>query len=292
MPASDVALPLRIGARTLFTLRRRLVRRRLSLEEALEGGVPALTALGEDAHGYLVNALPAASIDTLAARHPRLRPVVRQRYRRSYARLDQDFETYLSGFSAKSRSTCRRKLRKFAEAAGGAIDARCYRSEAEIDQFYDAARRVSARSYQERLLDYGLPEGAEALAEMRALARKGQARGWLLYLDDAPVSYLWAPGEGETLLYAYLGYDPDAAELSPGIVLQLEAMRQLMDERAFRLFDFTEGDGQHKRLFATGAVDCVDLLLVRQSAANLIALGALQAFDGAVSGAKRMLRRA
>lgn len=291
MPASDVALPLRIGARTLFTFRRRLVRRRLSLEEALAGGVPALPALGEDEHGYLINALPEAAAGGLAARHKGLRAFVRQRYRRSYARLDQDFDAYLAGFSAKSRSTCRRKLRKFAEAAGGAIDARCYRSEAEIGAFYEGARRVSARSYQERLLDYGLPQGADALAEMRALARRGQARGWLLYLEGRPVSYLWAPAEGGTLLYAYLGYDPDFADVSPGIVLQLEAMRELMAERAFRLFDFTEGDGQHKRLFATGAVDCIDLLLVRPSAANLIAVGALQAFDWAVSRAKRAVEK-
>ena len=290
MPASDVALPLRIGTRTLFTLRRRLVRRGLSLEEALGGGLPALRALGDGEQGDLVNALPAARIDALAARHAGLKPFVRQRYRRSYARLGQEFETYLAGFSAKSRSTCRRKLRKFAEASSGTIDLRCYRSEAEIGEFYEAARRVSARSYQERLLEHGLPDGADALAEMRALARKGQARGWLLFLKGAPVSYLWAPAEGGTLLYAYLGYDPDFAELSPGIVLQLEAMRELMAERAFRLFDFTEGDGQHKRLFATDGLDCADLLLLRPNAANLLAAGALQAFDGAVSVAKRALR--
>lgn len=291
MPVSDVALPLRIGTRTLLTLRRRLVRRGLSLEEALGGGLPALPALGEGEQGYLVNALPAARIEALAARHAGLKPFVRQLYRRSYARLDQEFETYLAGFSAKSRSTCRRKLRKFAEASGGAIDLRSYRSEAEIGQFYEAARRVSAGSYQERLLDYGLPEGAGALAEMRALARRGQARGWLLYLKGEPVSYLWAPAEGGTLLYAYLGYDPDFAELSPGIVLQLEAMRELMAERAFRLFDFTEGDGQHKRLFATDGLDCADLLLLRPNAANLLAAHALTAFDKLVAAAKALKAR-
>ena len=44
MPASETSLPLRIGARTLFTLRRRLVRRGLSLEEALGGGAAGAAA--------------------------------------------------------------------------------------------------------------------------------------------------------------------------------------------------------------------------------------------------------
>jgi CelD/BcsL family acetyltransferase involved in cellulose biosynthesis len=154
--------------------------------------------------------------------------------------------------------------------------------------FHALARGLSARTYQERLLGAGLPEGSEALAEMRALAQADRARAWLLFVDERPIAYLWAPAEGLTLIYAYLGYDPDFAEYSPGTVLQLEAMRELMAERKFRLFDFTEGEGQHKRLFATGGVDCVDLLLMRPTLANLLAGHTLNAFDGAVGAAKRV----
>jgi len=287
LPASETSLPLRIGARTLFTLRRRLVRRGLSLEEALAGGLPALPPLQESEHGYMVTALPAALTAALTERHAGLKPFARQSYRRSYARLDQDFDAYLGGFSAKSRSTCRRKLRKFAERSGEAIDVRCYRTEEEIGHFFGQARAVSAKTYQERLLDAGLPQGEAALKEMRMLARAGRARGWLLFLDGAPIAYLWAPAQGSTLVYAYLGFDPAFAEHSPGTVLQLEAMRQLMDERAFRLFDFSEGEGQHKRQFATGGVDCVDLLLVRPTAGNLLACHALSGFDRGVALAKK-----
>jgi len=290
MAASDIALPLRIGARTVWTLRRRLVRRRLTLEEALAGRAPALPPLGAGEDGYLVNALPAALAAGLAEKTG-LKTFVRQHYPRSYARLDLDFDDYLAGFSAKGRSTLRRKAKKLAERSGGTLDVRAYRSADEIERFHGEARALSVRTYQERLLDAGLPAGDEALDEMRALARLDRARGWLLYVDARPVSYLYAPAEGETLIYAHLGYDPDFAEFSPGTVLQLEAMRQLMTERRFRLFDFTEGDGQHKRQFATGSVDCVDLLLVRATPSNLVAGHALTGFDAAVALAKRVLGR-
>lgn len=288
MPASDIALPLRIGARTLFTLRRRLVRRGLSLKEGLAGEVPALAPLGEKDHGYLVTALPVASLPALLRQATGLKAFIRQRYRRHYARLDQCFETYFAGFSAKSRSTARRKLKKFAQAGGGTIDLRCYRTEAEVETFYAEARTVSARTYQERLLGAGLPEGEAARAEMRRLAGAGRALGWLLFLDGRAIAYLWAPAEGATLIYAYLGHDPAVAELSPGTVLQLEAMRRLMDEGSpFTLFDFTEGEGQHKSLFATGGVDCVDVLLLRPRLGNLLAGYGLNAFDGGVALAKK-----
>ena len=292
MPASEIALPLRIGTRTLFTLRRRLVRHGVSLADALSRRAIVLPSLAEGDDGYRINALPVHAAPALLAAHPGLKPFVRQRYARRYARLDQDFDAYLAGFSAKSRSTAKRKLKRFAQRAGGAIDVRCYRTEAEIVSFYEAARGVSAKTYQERDLDAGLPEGEEALAGMRSLARADQARGWLLYLKDRPIAYLWTPAEGDTLIYAYLGYDPAEAELSPGTVLQLEAMRAMMAERCFRLFDFTEGDSQQKRLLASGEIACLDLLLVRRTASALAAGHALAAFDSTVELAKKLLRRA
>ena len=288
MSATDTALPLRIGARTLWTLRRRLVRRRITLDEALGESLPALAPLGAEDDGYLLFGLPASLADRLVARNDDLKPFVRQAYRHGFARLDQDFESYLAGFSTKSRSTCRRKLKKLAERSGGALDVRCYRSEEEIARFHAGARAVSAMTYQERLLDAGLPDGPEALAELRSLARRGLARGWLLYLDDRAIAYLYAPAEGDALLYAHLGYDPAFAEFSPGTVLQLEVMRQLMEEREFSLFDFTEGEGQHKSLFATDAIDCVDLLLVRPTLANLLVGYALSGFDVTIALIKKL----
>jgi CelD/BcsL family acetyltransferase involved in cellulose biosynthesis len=288
---ADVALPFVIGARTLWRIRRRLVRVPLTLSDALSGRAPALPALGGDADGYQITSLPAAGLEPLLARHPRLRGFVRQRYRRSYAVLDQGFDAYLAGFSAKSRSTLRRKARKLAERSGGALDLRCYRAPEQMEEFHRHARAVSVLTYQERLLDAGLPQGEGALAAMRALAGRDSMRGWVLFLDSEPISYLYAPAEGDTLVYAHLGYDPAFADLSPGTVLQFEAMRALMEEGRFRLFDFTEGEGQHKRLFGTGAVECVDLLLLRPTLANRLTGAALNGFDASVRLAKEAARR-
>ena len=287
MPASEIALPLRIGARTLWTVRRRLQRHGLTLAQGLGEDAPVLPPLGPEDDGYLVTALPAARVEALVRHQCHLKPFVRQQYQRSFARLDLGFDAWLATCSAKSRSTLRRKARKLAERSGGALDLRCYKSEVEIGDFYNAARAVSALTYQERLLDAGLPSGPEALERMRTLARGDQARGWLLFVDGRPISYLYAPAQGDTLIYAFLGYDPDFADFSPGTVLQFEAMRQLMDEGRFRLFDFTEGEGQHKRQFSTGGVDCVDLLLVRPTFANLLTGPVLTGFDRAVAFGKR-----
>jgi CelD/BcsL family acetyltransferase involved in cellulose biosynthesis len=292
MPHSETALPLRIGARTLFRFKRRLVKVSVPLEAALSSTLPDLPPLERQDDGYLIKALAADRLPQVAAARPELKPFVRQLYRRSYVRLDQDFDAYLAAFPGKRRSTLLRKVRRLEKVAGGALDIRSYRSEAEIETFHAEAGQLSAKTYQERLLDAGLPTGPEALAEMRALARRDAVRAWLLFLDGRPISYLYAPAEGATLIYAYLGYDPAFAEHSPGAVLQLEAQRQLMGERKFRLFDFTEGEGQHKRQFASGDLECLDLLLLRPTLRNLTAGHGLAAFDAGVALAKRIVTSA
>jgi len=281
-----VALPFRVGARTLWRVRLRLARVAVSLEQAQAGTVPRLPALGSESDGYLITSLPEERLPDVRAAHPELRPFVRQLYRRNFASLEGSFDDYLAGFSAKSRSTLKRKVRKFGET----LDVRAWPSSGDVGEFHRLARSVSAKTYQEKLLGAGLPDGPEALARMRELAARDAMRGWILFLEGKPVSYLYAPAEGPTLIYSHLGYDPDFADLSPGTVLQYEAMRQLFAEGRFALFDFTEGEGQHKRQFGTGAADCVDLLLVRPALRTLAAAYALDRFDAAVALAKRAVK--
>jgi hypothetical protein len=289
---APVALPFRVGARTLGRVERRLLRQACSLEEVIAGQPPTLPPLARDAHGYWLRSLPEAALPALLASQRGLVPFIRQRYRRHFTDLTLSFDAYLDAFSGKTRSTLRRKRRKLEERSGGALEIRRYRTPDEMVMFHTLARAVSAASYQERLLDAGLPQGPEALRDMRALAERDQARAWLLFLDCRPISYLYAPAEGDTLIYAYLGYNPAHAAISPGTVLQLEVMRDLMEEGRFRRFDFTEGEGQHKSLFATGSVPCADLMLLRRSPGNVAVGLALNGFDRSVAVAKAVATRA
>ncbi|MFN3726166.1 MAG: GNAT family N-acetyltransferase [Allosphingosinicella sp.] len=285
--AASVALPFQVGARTVASVKRRLVRLSVPLERALAGAPLELPGLPPIADGYFVRALPEKMRADLQA--PGLRCFVRQSYPRYYARLDQGFDTWFAALSANSRSGLKRKRRRLEEASGGALDVRQYSRPGEVGEFFAHAREVSAETYQEKLLDAGLP--ADALPEMRALAERGEMRGWLLFLDERPIAYLYAPAQGRTLLYAHLGYRAEFGHLSPGSVLQFEAMRMLMEEGAFAYFDFTEGDGQHKRQFASASVPSHDLLLVRDTLGNRAALRSLAAFDSSVALAKRTVHR-
>ncbi len=289
MNTAPVPLPLRfqIGAHTLMAVQRQLVRVPLSLDEALAGRIPVLPPLDRAAHGYSITSLPADRRDPMAYAGGGMIAFVRQSYTRHFIDLSGDFDGYLAGLSANTRSVIRRKARKATEVSGGTLDVRRFRTPDEIAHFHDIARRISMRTYQERLLGGGLPDDEGFLRSMYALAAADQVRGWLLYIAGEPAAYLYTPIQGGVVRYDHVGHDPAFNDLSPGGVLQMEALRDLFGEGRFRRFDFTEGDGQHKRQFATGGVDCIDMLLLRASLANRLTTVALGNFDRAAALGKK-----
>ncbi len=78
------------------------------------------------------------------------------------------------------------------------------------------------------------------------MASTDSVRAYVLFLHGKAVAYLCCPVVNGVLLYSYLGYDPKHADLSPGTVLQYLVFESLFEEKRFRAFDFTEGQGEHK----------------------------------------------
>lgn len=286
--ASAAPLRFQVGERTVWTAQRRLHRIGLDLNALLADAVPTLPAIG-GADGYDLRSWPEATAARLVRDRPDMLALVRQRYQRRYALLD-DADAYWRGCSGKTRSTLRRKRARWAEAAGG-LDVREYHRPDQAEAFQQLAGALSRLTYQDRLLGAGLPAGPAALAELRARASTGAVRAYILFHQGSPASYLHLPIEDGRVVYAHLGYDPALADLSPGTVLHLEMLDRLFADPAARLLDFTEGDGAHKRMFAREAIACVDLLLLRRNWRNRALIAGLNAFDRAVAEAGKSMER-
>ncbi|MDN5881364.1 MAG: GNAT family N-acetyltransferase, partial [Nitrosospira sp.] len=204
---------------------------------------------------------------------------VPSQHQRYYIDMRQSFEVYQSKFSSKTRSTLNRKIRKYAEYCGGSISWKVYQSAGEMPEFFRLARSVSEITYQEKLLDAGLPDSEAFLHEMERLAQQGLVRGFILFHQNRPVSYLYCPVSNGVLNYAFLGYDPGYMSFSVGTILQWLALEHLFGERSFRFFDFTEGQSEHKKLFATHSVQCANVFFLRSNLRNEFLLHTQRAVD-------------
>jgi CelD/BcsL family acetyltransferase involved in cellulose biosynthesis len=285
-------LNFQIGARTLMAIQRTMQRVPLSLDDALSGRLPALPPLEREAHGYSITSLPEDRLEAMTFASGGMLPFVRQRYTRYHADLSGGFDAYVASLSSNTRQGMKRKAKKIAQVSGGALDIRRFRTPDELEAFHDVARRISLRTYQERLLGSGLPDTAEFLHAMLTQGAGDKVRAWLMYIAGEPAAYLYCPIRSDTVIYEYVGHDPAFNDLSPGAVLQMEAMRDLFEEGRFARFDFTEGEGQHKRAMSTGGVACADLLLLRPSLANRATTVALGGFNRTVALGKSAVAKA
>jgi CelD/BcsL family acetyltransferase involved in cellulose biosynthesis len=286
--ADTIGIDFTIGSRRLLRVPRRLTSWAFTLEELLGEVLPTAPPSGPD--GVRVLSAPTHRLAEVTARYPGYVAGGRQDYRRHYITMSGSFADYMAGFSGKTRSTLRRKAKRLAEATGGYTVTE-HRTPAAIETFLAAALPLSERTYQARLLDAGLPSDAASRRTMLEAADADRMRAYLLHAGGAPVAYLSLPVAGRTLVYAHLGYDPDQARLSPGTVLQMEALERLFAEQRFGWFDFTEGDGAHKALFGTHSIACSSLMLLEPTVANLTLLGARAGFDASVAQAKALAAR-
>ena len=243
------------------------------------------------ADGYLIKGAKAPVDPAMMKPRDGWTARVFREYPRHLIDLTTGYETYLASFSSKSRSTLKRKLRKFHDLSGGKAQWTQFRTKEEVARFLPVARELSAKTYQERLLGAGLPTSDEFTADVLARAEHEEVRAYILFLHDRPVSYLYLPVEGGRVIYAYLGYDPAYAEHSPGIVLQMLALEALFAEPRLSIFDFTEGAGQHKQLFATHSEDCADVLFVKRATLTSAVATAHAGFTRAEAQLTRMLDR-
>jgi hypothetical protein len=266
-----VAFNFQLGEFIFFTTSLPVEMRSVDLAENMppvETLVPPAGPLLDDIQGYCVRALPVAREFSPISTVDAYLCYVSLTYRHCFIDLGRSFAEYEAKFSSKTRSTIRRKIKKYAEYCGGRIPWKTYSSPTEMNEFYWHARQVSRTTYQEKLLNAGLPDSTSFESEMRALAEQERVRGYILFEGTRPVSYLYCPSVDNVLTYGHLGYDPELSRFSVGTVLQWLAIEQLFNERRFRFFDFTEGESPHKRLFATQERLCVNVMFLRRSVRN------------------------
>jgi CelD/BcsL family acetyltransferase involved in cellulose biosynthesis len=173
-----------------------------------------------------------------------------------------DFDGYLGTLGGKERHEIRRKIRR-AEAAGEVRLESSVRPIDDLEAFVDL--------HQKRWGDDGLfPPTEGGSASRRFFAE--------LFEDCAPsgivdLSFLTVGGrriaagvtfdDGEAVYYYNAGVEPDARELSPGVVMVARYIQRAIELGRTRL-DFLRGDEPYK--YEWGAVDApIERLLVQRT---------------------------
>ena len=209
-------------------------------------------------------------------------------YNHRYVDTRQRFEEYQDKFKSKTRATLKKKVNKVLRDDQPKNVFRKFKTAQEIETFLKLAAVVSAKTYQHRLFNRGIPDNSEFCVHARKQAELGLVRGYLLYIDDKPVAYTYVPTVNEgILLYDYNGYDPGCSKLSPGTVLQFKIIEDLCSDPEVMIYDLCTGEDDAKTLFSTDSKYCADILVLRKSLKNIIII----MFHAAITSFSKALGR-
>jgi CelD/BcsL family acetyltransferase involved in cellulose biosynthesis len=204
-----------------------------------------------------------------------------------YIEFPSPAEAYWKGVSSKARYKLRRKAR--------ALDHRVItiREPAQVREFLERARHISARSWQGKRLGLRVCASPEELRKAERLAEVGALRSYLLERSDGtPLAFVLGSQWRGRYFHEETGYDMSYAELSPGMVLQYRLLEDLIAQDTPQLLDFGAGDAEYKRSLGNVCGESGRLILVRRTGRPLAAYALAGAWHASDRGARALMRRA
>jgi hypothetical protein len=205
--------------------------------------------------------------------------------------LPDGIDEYMARFSGKSRATFRRKARRL-EQECGALSVRTYSRRDEVPALLETIAPVFLKTYHHHLRGENLTPSNEQLARnLTRWADHGWLRAYVLFAAERPIAYVIGSLARRRFSYEMPGYDPEQSAHSPGLLLLLRMIEDLVGHRSASVLDFGSGDNDYKQLFATRSYVEVSALLVRRTARARGIAGLYREFARATRAGALLLER-
>lgn len=206
-------------------------------------------------------------------------------------RLPETFDKYLESKNSRTRRNFKRRLKGFDPSVRpGSRLVRIDRAD-QVAMFLETAAAISKRSWQYRNIGVRVITGADEHARQAHLAETGLLRSYLLFYGETPCAFLIGYQYADVFNATEVGFDHQLAEASPGTVLFLRVIEDIISERPARWFNFGTGDAAYKGLYSNKVYDDALMLVMRDTARNRMLIGSHGLFIRFREWLKRKLKR-
>jgi CelD/BcsL family acetyltransferase involved in cellulose biosynthesis len=236
-------------------------------EDVVSEALAQIDAVSEPFHALLLNEVPTDSAlwKAVSARTARgFQTIERERGTHHLVDLPRSIDEYRARFSAKTRSTWTRKTRKL-ESEHGPLSLKVYARPEEVVDLLNTVDPVSKLTYHYHLLGRELsPRNTRLMANLQRWASRGWLRSYVLFAGERAVAYAIGSVARRRYSYDLPGYDPALSSSSPGILLLLRMIEELIESNTADVLDFGGGHADYKALLATRSFSATNALLVRR----------------------------
>lgn len=204
--------------------------------------------------------------------------------------LSGTFESYMQRFSAKTRSTFIRKIKRLRNRGDMQVDR--VTQESQVNSYLTAATEISRKTWQFKRLGWGMGAANPDVvrSKLSFLARRGWLRAYLLKCGDQPCSFITGWQYGSRFYHSGLGFDPAWSSYSVGTVLQLLVLEDLFKENTPELYDFGTS-AEYKKHFSTESYPEAIVWLFRKRPYPVFADGVHRVFNATSRKAGVLLNR-
>lgn len=189
--------------------------------------------------------------------------------------LPERSEEYWARFSKKTLQGFRRKLKKFGETRLEHVT-----DVADVPRFVETAHLISLQTWQTRQFGLRIRNDEETLDLLTILAREGLLRCYLWYTNGEPVAFIVGHQDKGCFHYEEVGYATPYARYSPGQMMLVQMIDDLLKWNRPHWFDFGGGDADYKQLFSNHASRSGTLWLWAPGWKNKLTLGYLRGCRG------------
>jgi CelD/BcsL family acetyltransferase involved in cellulose biosynthesis len=194
------------------------------------------------------------------------------------ASIPDNLEAYLSAFGRKKRYNLKRQMRRLQEYSGGELTLRRIQTVDGVASLRQAMSQLGIAS------DSTLTSSA-----MRDLARRGMLLSYVMGAGEKTYAVAVGTRCGDTLLFHRFAHDESIGHLSPGAVLHLSMMEDLIDNRLARRIDY--GFGEPKYRLNNVVDERVAVMLFRRTLPNRARILAHSAFERTLEAIKGLAER-
>jgi hypothetical protein len=236
-------------------------------EEVASEALSRIAAIDEPFHALALHEVPTESPlwRAVSARSARgFHTIERERGIHHLVDLPRSMDEYRARFSSKTRSTWTRKGRKL-ESDCGPLSLRVYTRPDQVIELLNAVEPVSRLTYHYHLLGRNLSAGnLQFVNNLTRWAQRGWLRSYMLFAGERPIAYTIGSLARRRFSYDLPGYDPSTSASSPGILLLLRMIEDMIQSNVADVLDFGGGHADYKALLATRSFPEISALLVRR----------------------------
>lgn len=189
--------------------------------------------------------------------------------------LPSSFEAYMAALSPKTRQTLRRKLGKFDKEHNGRV--RLVTDPEDVEWFLTVGEKISRMTYQWKV-GQRLCFDEPTLRTYLSNAKAGTLRCFVLMMGDEPCAFLRGNIRDGVYDFETPGYNPIHEKASPGTVLLLRVVEDLIANTECRVFDFGIGGDYvgYKKVLGNRSYDAVFVEVARRWGAYPMLLFGIQ----------------